>query len=97
MQLCHAYRAVQQAPEHPTHQKATGLIRSCTVTPPSHPLTLPTHPPHTRQVLLVVPWLPPEEQPRLYPAGQVFQTQEEQAEYILAGGGRQWMDGWMDG
>ena len=39
----------------------------------------------THKVLLVVPWLPPEEQPALYPPGIVFATREEQAAYIREG------------
>ncbi len=41
---------------------------------------------HCPQVLLVVPWLEPEEQELLYPKGMVFKTKEEQAEYILSEG-----------
>lgn len=37
----------------------------------------------TCKVLLVVPWLEPEEQALVFPPGQVFQTREEHAEFIL--------------
>ena len=43
--------------------------------------------------MLVVPWLPPEEQPALYPEGVVFATREEQGAYIkegALGGGCVW-------
>jgi digalactosyldiacylglycerol synthase len=36
------------------------------------------------RVTLLVPWLPPSEQPQVYPPGQVFQTPEEQAEHLVA-------------
>lgn len=35
-------------------------------------------------MILVVPWLPPEEQPQIFPHGMVFQTKDEHAAYILA-------------
>lgn len=38
-----------------------------------------------RKVMLVVPWLAPEEQARIHPAGLTFSSQQEQAEYILEG------------
>jgi hypothetical protein len=37
-------------------------------------------------VLLVVPWVEPEQQPLIFPPGVVFQTRQEHAEYILKGG-----------
>lgn len=38
-----------------------------------------------RKVILVVPWLPPEEQPKVFPKGVTFATKEEHAKYILEG------------
>lgn len=45
----------------------------------------------TRTVLLVVPWVEPEQQALIYPPGLTFETREQQAEYILKGekGGRE--------
>jgi hypothetical protein len=34
------------------------------------------------QVLLVVPWVPPPEQPAIFPEGVVFSSPEEQAAYL---------------
>jgi hypothetical protein len=39
----------------------------------------------THKVLLVVPWLAPDEQPALYPPGVVFATRDAQAAYIKEG------------
>jgi len=36
------------------------------------------------RVTLLVPWLPPGEQPAVYPPGQVFQTREAQAEHVVS-------------
>eukprot|EP00878_Enallax_costatus_P018725 GHUV01019729.1.p1 GENE.GHUV01019729.1~~GHUV01019729.1.p1 ORF type:complete len:327 (+),score=66.40 GHUV01019729.1:368-1348(+) len=38
--------------------------------------------PH-RKVMLVVPWIAPEDQGQIYPTGVTFNTQQEQADYIL--------------
>lgn len=36
-------------------------------------------------MLLVVPWVEPEQQALIFPPGVTFQTREQQAEYILKG------------
>jgi len=36
------------------------------------------------RVTLLVPWLPPAEQPQVYPPGQVFETPESQADHLVA-------------
>lgn len=36
----------------------------------------------SRLVALVVPWLPPEEQPQIFPRGMVFDSPEAQAAYV---------------
>eukprot|EP00775_Hariotina_reticulata_P003919 gene3919-4173_t len=38
---------------------------------------------HQHTVVLVVPWVTPEQQPLIYPAGLTFSSHEQQAEYIL--------------
>lgn len=43
-----------------------------------------------RRVALVVPWVVPEQQPLIYPAGVTFTCKEEQAEFILQGKNGQW-------
>jgi hypothetical protein len=40
---------------------------------------------HQHAVVLVVPWVTPEQQSLLYPAGLSFSSHEQQAEYILKG------------
>lgn len=39
----------------------------------------------SHKVMLVVPWLVPDQQQLLYPAGLTFATPEEHAEYIVKG------------
>lgn len=39
----------------------------------------------SRKVLLVVPWVEPEQQALIYPHGLTFETRQQQAEYILKG------------